>query len=262
MGEGCGREGAGRAWSQSGQWEWQGRAAQSRGSGALWVLPQSLRGRKASLEELQSVHSERHVLLYGTNPLSRLKLDNGKLAGRGPQTLPAPPPHATGSPSLSILLCSRPHSVELVPSASRHPRAAHLHPRQPLPALFQGPLLRAGPEAERFSSCTWASPRRPPGAADVRDAALWRRWGKYAGSPDLLPPESPRPSPCLLVSVVLPGPVSRGSPLVPPLPARSSSLVGCPPECRAPCLVLRRPLVEVEEAERAGLSLGLGLISL
>ncbi|XP_062051119.1 histone deacetylase 7 isoform X6 [Lepus europaeus] len=39
-----------------------------------------LRGRKASLEELQSVHSERHVLLYGTNPLSRLKLDNGKLA--------------------------------------------------------------------------------------------------------------------------------------------------------------------------------------
>ncbi|XP_058163864.1 histone deacetylase 7 isoform X2 [Dasypus novemcinctus] len=40
-----------------------------------------LRGRKASLEELQAVHSERHVLLYGTNPLSRLKLDNGKLAG-------------------------------------------------------------------------------------------------------------------------------------------------------------------------------------
>ncbi|XP_036092272.1 histone deacetylase 7 isoform X8 [Rousettus aegyptiacus] len=40
-----------------------------------------LRGRKASLEELQSVHSERHVLLYGTNPLSNLKLDNGKLAG-------------------------------------------------------------------------------------------------------------------------------------------------------------------------------------
>ncbi|XP_006865396.1 PREDICTED: histone deacetylase 7 isoform X2 [Chrysochloris asiatica] len=40
-----------------------------------------LRGRKASQEELQSVHSERHVLLYGTNPLSRLKLDNGKLAG-------------------------------------------------------------------------------------------------------------------------------------------------------------------------------------
>ncbi|XP_058512080.1 histone deacetylase 7 isoform X2 [Ochotona princeps] len=39
-----------------------------------------LRGRKASLEELQSVHSERHVLLYGTNPLSRLKLDDGKLA--------------------------------------------------------------------------------------------------------------------------------------------------------------------------------------
>lgn len=43
---------------------------------------QCLRGRKATLEELQSVHNERHVFLYGTNPLNRLKLDNGKLAGR------------------------------------------------------------------------------------------------------------------------------------------------------------------------------------
>ncbi|XP_053858261.1 histone deacetylase 7 isoform X4 [Vidua macroura] len=40
-----------------------------------------LRGRKATLEELQCIHSERHVLLYGTNPLNRLKLDNSKLAG-------------------------------------------------------------------------------------------------------------------------------------------------------------------------------------
>ncbi|XP_078542659.1 histone deacetylase 7 isoform X2 [Lissotriton helveticus] len=40
-----------------------------------------IRGRKATLEELQSVHSEHHVLLYGTNPLNRLKLDNRKLAG-------------------------------------------------------------------------------------------------------------------------------------------------------------------------------------
>lgn len=62
----------------------------SRASGALWALPQCLRGRKASLEELQSVHSERHVLLYGTNPLSRLKLDNGKLAGRGSMASGAP----------------------------------------------------------------------------------------------------------------------------------------------------------------------------
>ncbi|XP_018533191.1 histone deacetylase 7 isoform X3 [Lates calcarifer] len=40
-----------------------------------------IRSRKATLEELQSVHSEKHVLLYGTNPLNRLKLDNRKLAG-------------------------------------------------------------------------------------------------------------------------------------------------------------------------------------
>ncbi|TRY81901.1 hypothetical protein DNTS_034455, partial [Danionella cerebrum] len=42
---------------------------------------ESIRGRKATLEELQSVHTEHHVLLYGTNPLNRLKLDNRKLAG-------------------------------------------------------------------------------------------------------------------------------------------------------------------------------------
>ncbi|XP_026000069.1 histone deacetylase 4 isoform X1 [Astatotilapia calliptera] len=34
-----------------------------------------IRGRKASLEELQTVHSEAHVMLYGTNPL-RQKLDS------------------------------------------------------------------------------------------------------------------------------------------------------------------------------------------
>ncbi|XP_068171102.1 histone deacetylase 7-like isoform X2 [Antennarius striatus] len=40
-----------------------------------------IRGRKASLEELQLVHSEKHVLLFGTNPFNHLKLDNRKLAG-------------------------------------------------------------------------------------------------------------------------------------------------------------------------------------
>ncbi|XP_049342450.1 histone deacetylase 7 [Astyanax mexicanus] len=47
----------------------------------LRVQCESIRGRKATLEELQSVHTERHVLLYGTNPLNRLKLDNRNLAG-------------------------------------------------------------------------------------------------------------------------------------------------------------------------------------
>uniref|UniRef100_A0A9J7ZBJ6 Histone deacetylase n=1 Tax=Cyprinus carpio carpio TaxID=630221 RepID=A0A9J7ZBJ6_CYPCA len=36
-----------------------------------------IRGRKATLEELQTVHSEAHVMLYGTNPL-RQKLDKTK----------------------------------------------------------------------------------------------------------------------------------------------------------------------------------------
>uniref|UniRef100_A0A8C7BSW7 Histone deacetylase n=1 Tax=Neovison vison TaxID=452646 RepID=A0A8C7BSW7_NEOVI len=40
-----------------------------------------IRGRKATLEELQTVHSETHALLYGTNPLNRQKLDSKKLLG-------------------------------------------------------------------------------------------------------------------------------------------------------------------------------------
>uniref|UniRef100_A0A7N5ZXI4 Histone deacetylase n=1 Tax=Anabas testudineus TaxID=64144 RepID=A0A7N5ZXI4_ANATE len=35
-----------------------------------------IRGRKASLDEIQSVHSEFHTLLYGTSPLNRHKLDH------------------------------------------------------------------------------------------------------------------------------------------------------------------------------------------
>ncbi|XP_035244301.1 histone deacetylase 7-like isoform X1 [Anguilla anguilla] len=38
-------------------------------------------GRKATQEELQSVHSERHALLFGTNPFNRLKLNSRKLDG-------------------------------------------------------------------------------------------------------------------------------------------------------------------------------------
>ncbi|KAJ3602449.1 hypothetical protein NHX12_030204 [Muraenolepis orangiensis] len=46
----------------------------------LRKLCERVHSRKASLEELQSVHSETHVVLYGTNPLNRLRLDNHKLA--------------------------------------------------------------------------------------------------------------------------------------------------------------------------------------
>lgn len=42
---------------------------------------QRIRSRKATVEELQSVHSEEHVLLFGSSPFNRLKLDNRKLAG-------------------------------------------------------------------------------------------------------------------------------------------------------------------------------------
>ncbi|XP_039211789.1 histone deacetylase 5 isoform X5 [Crotalus tigris] len=42
---------------------------------------QRIRGRKATLDEIQAVHSEHHTLLYGTSPLNRQKLDNKKLLG-------------------------------------------------------------------------------------------------------------------------------------------------------------------------------------
>uniref|UniRef100_A0AAQ4R955 Histone deacetylase n=1 Tax=Gasterosteus aculeatus aculeatus TaxID=481459 RepID=A0AAQ4R955_GASAC len=47
---------------------------QETGLRAHGLCTRCIRGRKASLEELQTVHSEAHVLLYGTNPL-RQKLD-------------------------------------------------------------------------------------------------------------------------------------------------------------------------------------------
>ncbi|XP_004859295.1 histone deacetylase 5 isoform X2 [Heterocephalus glaber] len=40
-----------------------------------------VRGRKATLDEIQTVHSEFHTLLYGTSPLNRQKLDSKKLLG-------------------------------------------------------------------------------------------------------------------------------------------------------------------------------------
>ncbi|XP_053116980.1 histone deacetylase 9 isoform X8 [Hemicordylus capensis] len=46
-----------------------------------------IRGRKASLEEIQLVHSEHHSLLYGTSPLNRQKLDPRKILGSVPQKL-------------------------------------------------------------------------------------------------------------------------------------------------------------------------------
>lgn len=39
-----------------------------------------LRGRKATLEEIQSCHSEAHTLLFGTNPWNRQRLDMSKFA--------------------------------------------------------------------------------------------------------------------------------------------------------------------------------------
>uniref|UniRef100_A0A8C1RMK4 Histone deacetylase n=1 Tax=Cyprinus carpio TaxID=7962 RepID=A0A8C1RMK4_CYPCA len=47
-----------------------------------------IRGRKATLDEIQTVHSEYHTLLYGTSPLNRQKLDSKKLLGKMYAVLP------------------------------------------------------------------------------------------------------------------------------------------------------------------------------
>nr|KAF6469530.1 histone deacetylase 9 [Molossus molossus] len=44
-----------------------------------------IQGRKASLEEIQLVHSAHHSLLYGTNPLEGQKLDPRTLLGDASQ---------------------------------------------------------------------------------------------------------------------------------------------------------------------------------
>lgn len=57
------------------------KCAESLLSLSLFVSEQRIRGRKASLDEIQTVHSEFHTLLYGTSPLNRHKLDHKKLLG-------------------------------------------------------------------------------------------------------------------------------------------------------------------------------------
>ncbi|XP_053556051.1 histone deacetylase 5 isoform X2 [Bombina bombina] len=42
---------------------------------------QRVRGRKATLDEIQTVHTEQHTLLYGTSPQSRHKLESKSLLG-------------------------------------------------------------------------------------------------------------------------------------------------------------------------------------
>lgn len=44
-------------------------------------LSQRVRGRKATLDEIQTVHAEHHTLLYGTGPQSRHKLESKNLLG-------------------------------------------------------------------------------------------------------------------------------------------------------------------------------------
>ncbi|XP_029819397.1 histone deacetylase 5, partial [Manacus vitellinus] len=63
-----------------------------------------IRGRKATLEEIQTVHSEHHALLYGTSPLNRQKLDSKKLLGGcwgGPGCL-GPPSFGAGVDSDTV----------------------------------------------------------------------------------------------------------------------------------------------------------------
>lgn len=203
--EGCGRKELGGPGASLGGGNGREGCPKQRLRGSVGPSSVSPGAEKASLEELQSVHSERHVLLYGTNPAQR-RLQNWTMGSWqvGAPRLPRPMPLAH---SASILLCSSLCAIELVlqhpgtpvlPLVPLLPTSTPSLPALPSP-LLRDPLLRAGPEAERVTiPRTWASPCRPPGTADVRDAALWWRWGKCAGSPDLLLPTPPGPAPACL----------------------------------------------------------------
>lgn len=47
----------------------------------IGFLQQRVRGRKATLDEIQTVHAEHHTLLYGTSPQSRHKMESKNLLG-------------------------------------------------------------------------------------------------------------------------------------------------------------------------------------
>lgn len=221
-------------------------------------LPQCLRGRKASLEELQSVHSERHVLLYGTNPLSRLKLDNGKLAGRGPMASGAPHHTSPGSPSpptpcalVSQLCPACPSSIPDIPN----PLLGPCCPAPPRPACPPWPSLqglpapaRQGPERAQL---TLTGPL-PAGLLAQRMFVMLPCGGVGVSVPGGLeqalpwalgsPPfRSPRPSPCQLVLVLLPEPAGEGLSPNAPLLARSSLWTGV--SLTHQCLLNEEPCV-------------------
>ncbi|KAK1341229.1 hypothetical protein QTO34_017632, partial [Cnephaeus nilssonii] len=114
-----------------------------------------LRGRKASLEELQSVHSERHVHLYGTNPLSRLKLDNGKLAGRAQRRLGPSYLRRLISPTIPNLSGPSSASILDIPTPPLAPLLHIPSPVHPPWPSFQGlPVSWPGQRLPGFSSHT------------------------------------------------------------------------------------------------------------
>lgn len=208
---------------RAGWWSWQGGSEQGQGAGERGLrssvaLPQCLRGRKASLEELQSVHSERHVLLYGTNPLSRLKLDNGKLAGRGAVAPGTPVPPRT-HPARPACPCS----ILGVPTATS-PWAPG--PRPPQAGVGGASLTHTGPLptgllAQRMFvmlPCGGVGVSVPRGLS-----------GHCHGLSELLPSVLPGPAPTCLFLWFCQTCGARGSPLM--LLCRLEAPCGqvCPP---------------------------------
>lgn len=120
------------------------------------------------------MHSERHVLLYGTNPLSNLKLDNGKLAGRGPVVsgVPVPPLAHPAYPSPISLIPALPSLSPMLPLVPLLPTPTL--PCTPALALFSGPPCSwRGQRLRGFGSHILASLHRAHGTADVCIAILW-----------------------------------------------------------------------------------------
>lgn len=109
------------------------------------VSPQCIRGRKATLEELQTVHSEAHTLLYGTNPLNRQKLDSQKRLGTPGL---CPPAHVLSRPAGARGCGQAGTAVHQAPGTGRGGRSPSLSSGRWRPACVLVSSGLAGPEAE------------------------------------------------------------------------------------------------------------------
>ena len=193
-------------------------------------------------------------------------------------------PWRLGPPDLPWLtqpehpLCSSPSSAQPVPPASGTPpcRPSSLCcPPPPLPAHPTWPSSQGFPAPGRAGGGADSAHTPGPLPAGLLAQRMFvmlpcggvgvsvpRARARVATGSQTSSLPSSQAQPLPACSCGSAGPVGQGLSRSAPVPAGSSLWRACPPEGGVPSLTLRRHLVDVEEAQRAGPSPGLGLISL